>query len=499
MTSSSPAYPVPPVPPKPEPMLDALFGTLWPEPSLGARPRLILAAAAVGAVAALVIPFRSLGLGTFLVLASVCGVVAVADGRIRRPYHLVSALLSLLLLTPLFLLAAEWVSVVCVLAAFAVGASALAGGRSVAGMAASWAAVPLAGLRGLPWLGRSLVAAPGSRAWAPIVRTVALSLLAVAVFGALFASADAVFARWVGALVPELTLDDVPVRAFAGLTVGGLTLAGVYVALNPPRVERLALPTGAPVTRRFEWLVPVSLVVAMFGLYVTAQLTVMFGGHAYLRRTTGLTYAEYVHQGFAQLTLASVLTLAVVAAAARKAPRATAGDRLLLRVVLGALCLLTLVVVASALSRMSVYEEAYGFTQLRLLVSFFEGWLGLVVVLVLVAGVRLSGWWVPRAALLTGAAALLAMAALNPDAYVAERNLDRYEATGKIDWYYLSGLSADATPVLADLPADLRGCLRVDATRTGDWLEWNLGRARAHEAAPRGLASGRDCEGSPPR
>jgi hypothetical protein len=208
---------------------------------------------------------------------------------------------------------------------------------------------------------------------------------------------------------------------------------------------------------------------------------------------------EYVHQGFAQLTLATVLTLAVVAAAARKAPRATARDRLLLRVALGALCLLTLVVVASALSRMSVYEEAYGFTQLRLLVSFFEGWLGLVVVLVLVAGIRMSGWWIPRAALLSGAAALLAMAALNPDAYVAERNLDRYESTGKIDWYYLSGLSADATPVLADLPADLRACLRVDATRTGDWLEWNLGRARAHEAAPGGLAGGRDCEGSPPR
>ena len=51
----------------------------------------------------------------------------------------------------------------------------------------------------------------------------------------------------------------------------------------------------------------------------------IFGGHDYLERTTGLTYAEYVHQGFGQLTVATALTLLVVWAAARKAPRDDAG------------------------------------------------------------------------------------------------------------------------------------------------------------------------------
>ncbi len=492
---SSSAYPRFPRPstPSTEPMLDVLFGNLWPDRDVRARPRLVAAAGAVGVLAAVVLPFRTIGIGTFLVLACVCVVVAVADDRIRRPYHLASATLSLLLLTPLFLRAAEWVGVLCLLAAFAVDASALAGGRAVPGIAASMAAVPLAALRGLPWLGRSLAEAPRSRTWAPIVRTVVLSVLAVVVFGALFASADAVFARWMDALVPDLTLDGAPLRVFVVLAIGGLTLAGVYVALNPPRVARLAVLPDAPVTRRFEWLVPVTLVVAVFALFVVAQLTVMFGGHDYVRRTTGLTYAEYVHQGFAQLTLATVLTLAVVAVAARKAPRATARDRLLLRLVLGVLCVLALVVVASALHRMDIYEEAYGYTTLRLLVSFFEGWLGVVVLLVLVAGIRLSGAWVPRAALLTGATTLLALAMLNPDAYVAERNIERYRATGKIDWYYLNSLSADATPVLAALPPALQPCVVVGRTTTGDWLEWNLGRARAHEAAPHGLPGGRAC------
>jgi hypothetical protein len=133
---------------------------------------------------------------------------------------------------------------------------------------------------------------------------------------------------------------------------------------------------------------------------------------------------------------------------------------------------LALVVVASALYRMHVYEDAYGFTRLRLLVSVFEGWLGLLLVLVLVAGIRLRGAWVPLASVLSGAVAVLGLALVNPDGYVAAQNLDRYERTGKIDSVYLRSLSADAAPALDGSPADLP-CPTGD-----DWLEWNLARAR---------------------
>ncbi len=259
--------------------------------------------------------------------------------------------------------------------------------------------------------------------------------------------------------------------------MAGLTLTGVYVALNPPHVERLALPERRPVRRMFEWLVPVAVVVIVFAVFVAAQLTVMFGGHDYLRRTTGLTYATYVHQGFVQLTVATVLTILVVAVTARKAPRSTRFERLLLRGMLGALCLLTLVVVASALHRLDLYEDAYGFTRLRLLVSVFEGWLGVVVVLVMVAGIGLRGHWLPRAALVTGAVALLALAISNPDASIAEHNLQRFAHTGKVDAAYLQGLSADAAPALAGTGF----AAHCDANHD-DWLGWNLGRSRAEDA-----------------
>jgi two-component system, OmpR family, sensor histidine kinase BaeS len=139
-----------------------------------------------------------------------------------------------------------------------------------------------------------------------------------------------------------------------------------------------------------------------------------------------------------------------------------------------------LVVVASALYRMHVYQEAYGFTRLRLLVDVFEGWLGLLVLGVMVAGLTLRAAWLPRAALLSGAGLLLLLAAVNPDAWIAQHNLDRYDETGKVDWTYLQGLSADAVPVLATLPHEVVDCALMGRwPGSDDWLEWNHGRARA--------------------
>ena len=100
---------------------------------------------------------------------------------------------------------------------------------------------------------------------------------------------------------------------------------------------------------------------------------------------------------------------------------------------------------------MHVYQEAYGFTRLRLLVDVFEGWLGLLVLGVMAGGRRAAGRAGCRARRCSaGPRCCSALAALNPDAWIAEHNLDRYDETGKVDWTYLQGLSDDAVPVLAD-------------------------------------------------
>ena len=141
-----------------------------------------------------------------------------------------------------------------------------------------------------------------------------------------------------------------------------------------------------------------------------------------------------------------------------------------MRASLGLLCLLTLVVVGSALHRMNLYQETYGFTTLRLTVDVFEGWLGVVVLLVMVVGGLGYGRWLPRIALVTGAVAVLGLASINPDAWVAGRNIDRFEAKGEIDLSYLQSLSRDAAPVIADrLPEDVAACVLFTLREDEGW------------------------------
>ena len=467
--------------PAPQPFLDTVFGDLWPEAGLRPQVGVLLASLAVGALAAVILPFRDIGLALLIVLLTGGALVWRTSARSRSRWSIVTTVVCVGLASLVVLRAAEWVSVLAIASGILLTTTALTDAKGLLSFGAGLAGWPLSALRGLPLLGRTISATSRVTILWPIVRTAAISVVALVVFGGLFASGDAIFGSWAQAVVPDFAWESLVLRSFVGFVVGGSLLALCYLALNPPRVGRLALPAGRPVNHAWEWVVPVALVIALFVAFVMAQAAALFGGHDYVQRTTGLTYAEYVHQGFGQLTVATLLTLATVALAARKAPRDTGRHRLVLRAVLGTLCLLTLVVVASALHRMDLYQQAYGFTILRVLVDGFELWLGLLVVLVLVAGLRLSGWWLPRAALLSAVLLVLVAGLANPEAWVAQRNIDRYEATGRLDPYYLSSLGADAAPtIVGGLPTDLATCvLAGQPTQPDDVLGWNLGRARA--------------------
>jgi two-component system, OmpR family, sensor histidine kinase BaeS len=472
----------------------SLYAELWPERASQPQPLLLLGSLGVGALAALLAVERRLGLAAFVVLILGGALVWRASAYRRAPFTVVSAVLATALGVATLWRAAEWLAVISVLVGGVVAATALTRATKVSGIVAAVAAWPLAGLRGLPLLGRTISATSRLGLLWPVLRTAALSVVGLVLFGGLFASADAIFGSWASSLVPDLRWDSIIARAFVFTMVAGITLAGCYLALNPPKVDEVVAPARRSV-RRWEWAVPVGLVIAVFAGFHLAQASATLRGHDYVRETTGMSYAEYVHQGFAQLTVATMLMLAVVALTLRKAARDSESDRRWLRLMLGMLSLLTLGVVAAALWRMHLYQQAYGFTSLRLFVDGFELWLGLIVLMVLASLVRLSTRWVGRGAVLSAAALMVVLAGLNPDAWVARHNIERFESTGRLDAAYLATLSDDAVPTIAgsSLPEELKACILhvspyvypasvADAREPDHWLELNLGRARADEA-----------------
>lgn len=379
--------------------------------------------------------------------------------------------------------AAGWLFVLCVLAACVAGSLAVLGRRTSRGIVHDMVAVPFASFGAVPWAFSGLrEARPAQlssvrRYGVSVAATVAL----LVVFVPLLGGADATFADLLSGLVP--TVDAATawqwILLFGVVAVGAL--GALYLLAGPPAAAAVS-PRPARLWSRSEWVLPVGALTVLFGVFVGAQFVALFGGDDYVQRTAGLTYAEYARSGFWQLSAVSILTLAVILAVLRWSSHETAADRRWLRILLSAVSVLALVIVGSALARMWTYQQAYGFTVLRLLVEVCELWVGLVYVLVLVAIARLRWSWVPRAAVGTALGTLIALAVLNPEHLVAERNIDRWEHGKRLDTAYLSDLSPDIIPALTQLPPELRTEIEdpIRADLDDDhWWSWNFSRSSA--------------------
>ncbi|MBA3300622.1 MAG: DUF4173 domain-containing protein, partial [Thermoleophilaceae bacterium] len=183
-------------------------------------------------------------------------------------------------------------------------------------------------------------------------------------------------------------------------------------------------------------------------------------------------------RGSSKLMVVAGLTLSVVLTSDKRARVSARRQRLARDLLLGALCMLTLVVLASALRRIGLSEDAFGFTRARVSAEAIVLWLGVVIVLVLALGAAGRRALVVRAATLASGVALLAFSLANPDGRVGAANVDRFERTGKIDLGYLRGLSADAVPAIERLPAGERGAARPDVKGSGGLFGFNLARAQ---------------------
>jgi uncharacterized protein DUF4153 len=455
-----------------------MFDDFWPAPDTSGAPVALLAAVLGGVAAAIFVPFGSPGIGWTLLGLTIAAGLVVVGRKAERKVHigqLVWAATALLLLAVCAFRAADWLTACCVLTAAVAGVLAVTGARSVRAFGIAAIAIEVAAFRALPWLVRGTRQRGPGRGGLRLVASLGVALLLLVIFGSLFASADANFADLAAAVLPTFDGESFFRWTFLLVVFAMATLGGAFTLLRPPAPAEATREVKT--LRRLEWALPIGGLVVLFAAFIAVQSTPLFGGDQHVQSTERLTYSDYARSGFWQLTAVTILTLPIIGAAARWAPKRTKADRNLLRGLAGGLAVLTLLVVFSALLRMWAYQDAYGYTVMRLLVMTCELWLGVVYLLVIAAGVRLRASWLPTAVVGTAVAALLGLAAINPDGFIAERNIARFAATGKLDQEYLGRLSADAIPALRGLPDPVRG--EIIAEITGDlsdegWRSWNL-------------------------
>jgi hypothetical protein len=483
----------PPTPAKPLPVLHgpwpstAPWARYWPGPVRPASALTVAAVAGAAVIAALSLPLDRPGVGWLVTalagLAAVilAGPISTQTGPpplVVRPRYspgperIAWGTATLALIAVGTFRSAGWLFVLCLVVATLTGALALAGGRSMRSVFAAYTMPFLAAFRSLPWLSRGLtrINRPDGGAGVRIAATAGVSVVLLAAFGGLLASADSRFATALEHLVPDLGIGTIFRWVFVGGLASMIVGAAAFLRSAPPNLSRLDTTEGRKV-HRWEWAVPLGLLTLLFGAFVLVQAT----GQEPVR-----AFADEARQGFWQLSFVVGLTLLVLAGAARWAPRDKPADRLLIRVILGVLTGLTLVIAGTALHRITLYTDEYGLTRLRLLVFWCELWFVFVLLLILVAGRNLRAPWLPRVAIAAGVLALIGLAVANPDGVIAEHNLQPRDRP--IDLVYLGNLSPDAVPALMDLPSDRRACVLreiKDDLTPGDWRIWNLGSARA--------------------
>ncbi len=240
-----------------------------------------------------------------------------------------------------------------------------------------------------------------------------------------------------------------------GLLVGAILFAAILAArTRATRARKVkeaeaaasaadyALPEGipapAPTTRRDgAHLIPVPLVAAMLTPIMTVYAIFFFSQwDYYVSAFTGvrpeeLTFADYAREGFFQLVVVAVINAVLcLGAAGLSRRRAYDPDRPkrerthpVIRIYLAVLALMTLVLIATALSKMFLYVDTYGMSHKRV----YATWL---MVLLAVAFVALILRQLMTRMNLTGTlvatflAFFLAIALIPVDALIVRYNVD---------------------------------------------------------------------------
>ncbi|TAJ99606.1 MAG: DUF4173 domain-containing protein [Chloroflexota bacterium] len=404
----------------------------------------------------------------------------------------------------------------------------LGGSASVLGHAA--AASGASGARAVDRLGRA----------APVVRGILLALPVLIVFAALLSSADAVFARLMADIlqVPfdpsEVVRRAIVVLVAAWLIGGTLAITSGLVAL--PRLPAPAPLRGwwsrTPASRdragadavdgddgdRFEdagtatsggagsrrpvasteAVVVLAAVDLLFAVFVVLQLAYLFGGGDTLA-ATGQPYSAYARSGYFELVAVVILAggLLMVGSVLAGRGRAFVASALVL---LG----LTGLILVSAAVRLSLYLQAYGWTELRFYVGASIAWLAIAGVLATLLLVRDRMRWLIHGLVMAAIAITLGVSVLGPQAFVTGQNVARVldpslvppDGYAGFDVGYLLTLDDDAIPALvASLgslgPDERQDVLEVLLTRRDRLaaelaeagpVSWNLARERAREA-----------------
>jgi hypothetical protein len=221
----------------------------------------------------------------------------------------------------------------------------------------------------------------------------------------------------------------IPVAAYMfGLVSGGAHKKGVKT-FQAEKTDRAvsAVRIVAPATI----YTVLGTVCVLYLIFIACQVPYFFSAFSRSRPEGWLSYSEFARQGFFELCRIAAINLVMLALAnlLSKKPRSGSAALKAFNVVLA---LITLLLIATAMSKMALYIDVFGLSVLRILTTVFMAFLALISLAV----IAMQKWRfsIARFALVAGTILFVGLCATDVDGIVVRYNTDRYLAGTLTDY-----------------------------------------------------------------
>ena len=166
-------------------------------------------------------------------------------------------------------------------------------------------------------------------------------------------------------------------------------------------------------------------VCGLYLIFILCQIPYFFSAFTGRRPEGWLIYAEYARHGFFELCGIAAINLLIITIGNTTCRKKRIESRVLKSFNI-AIAIITLVLIATAMSKMALYIDAYGLTMPRLLPCVFM----VLMAVVFIALIVLQKWEfsIVRFSLVVGCVGICTLCLSNPDAIVVRYNTERFIA-----------------------------------------------------------------------
>lgn len=316
-----------------------------------------------------------------------------------------------------------------------------------------------------------------------IVKSIIITIIMLAIVISLLSSADMIFKNIFGNYnkIFKILFDNISIGEFIGRTIG-ISMLFIYLSCTLIYLKtNIKFESNKVVKEKCRELTTIKMVLISLNIIYIIFDIIQIKSLFLHSVSSEIKFSEYARTGFWQLLIISIINLSLILISQKKSTT----DKTI-KISNLVMILLTFIILISSAYRMHLYEQAYGYTELRLFVYFIlltEA----ILFIPTIAYIFNNKVNLFKDYFIISLAMYTFINFINIDNIIATRNINRFYKNKKLDIEYLLSLSSDATPQIIKLynrtddktiKEKIENAYDYYYTGKIDWREFNISHSR---------------------